>query len=204
MAAGSPDQFWRRNGHRVFAAALVGYAGWYAAGVFRQPPGNDPSAPAVRETGFPVAWLWAWGWPVALGVRNLPPDRPGVRAEPARVVYTLGCGLCLLHIAVAFHLGHGWSHRAAYRHTAAASGFGPGVFVNYLFAAVWAADVVWAWAAFDRYLARPHWVSWAVHGFMGSVVVNAAVVFGSGPQRIASAAFLAVPAALAWWAWRRA
>jgi hypothetical protein len=96
-------------------------------------------------------------------------------------------------------VGHNWSHRTAFDHTERVSGFGPGIFVNYLFVAVWVTDVIWAWADLNSYLNRPAWVNWCVIGFMGFVVFNAAVVFGSGSQRWASLTFLLIPWLLLWW-----
>lgn len=94
------------------------------------------------------------------------------------------------------HAGHGWSHAAAYRHTAEAGGFGAGVYVNYLFAAVWLADAAWMWAAPTAYRHRPRWVGVAVHGFLAFIVFNATVVFGTTPLvRVVSLLFTA---ALAW------
>lgn len=176
---------------------------WNFAAVLTGPMGNDPSDPVIRETAFFTVWLWPWGAALPFAVRRLPPNQPGISAERTRWAHTIACGLCLLHVAVAFHVGHGWSHRAAFEHTAAVSGFGPGIFVNYVFVAVWLADVVWAWAALDSYLARPAWVNWLVLGFMGFVVFNAAVVFGHGPQRSASLLFLLIPWIATWWIWRR-
>jgi hypothetical protein len=87
----------------------------------------------------------------------------------------------LLHIAVAFHAVHGWSYEEAYRHTAEVGGVGEGVYVNYLFVAVWLADVLWMWVAPDGYRRRPQWISLAVHGFLAFIVLNATVVFGTNP-----------------------
>jgi hypothetical protein len=110
--------------------------------------------------------------------------------------------LLLLHIAVAFHLGHGWSHEAAREHTRQVGGYGDGIFVNYAFALVWLADVVWAWASFRSYVARPRWLNWAIHGFLAFVVVNAAVVFGGERARFLFVVFF-LASALGVWLKRR-
>ncbi|WP_171469124.1 hypothetical protein [Frigoriglobus tundricola] len=98
-------------------------------------------------------------------------------------MWTLGCALLLVHIAVAFHLGHGWSHQMAWEHTRQVGGYGDGIFVNYVFALVWLADVLWAWVGVDSYRARPRWLTWSVVGFLAFVVFNAAVVFGGWGSR---------------------
>ena len=105
--------------------------------------------------------------------------------------------MCFLHIAVAFHLAHAWSHEAALAHVEAASRFGAGLYVNYLFAAVWLADAVWMWVGFGSYLRRPGWVNRGVHGFLAFVVFNAAVVFNTGFTRAVCALFFAALAARA-------
>jgi hypothetical protein len=188
--------FWL--GYPVIAVGL-GIALWKYAMLLAGPVGNDPSDPAIRETAFLVVWLWPWGAALPFAVRNWQPEQPGFPAGRTRWAYTIAWGLCLLHIAIAFHVGHAWSHRAAFDHTERVSGFGPGIFVNYLFVLVWTGDVFWAWINLDSYLGRPAWVNWLVLGFMGFVVFNAAVVFGGGMQRWASLLFLVGPLLVTWW-----
>jgi hypothetical protein len=144
--------------------------------VVTSPAGNDVSAQPIKDSATVAAFLWCLGWPVVLA-------RRGETAAGLRLLWTLGCLLALAHMAVAFHLGHAWSHSAAWEHTRQVAGYGDGIYVNYLFALVWLADVVWAWAAFDSYRSRPRWLNWAVHGFLAFVVFNAAVVFASSPSR---------------------
>ncbi|MCC6540515.1 MAG: hypothetical protein IT162_23405 [Bryobacterales bacterium] len=119
----------------------------------------------------------------------------------ARAMWTAGCALFLAHVAAAFHFHHRWSHAAAVAETArqtealfgVSSGFG--LWFNYVFAAVWLADVVWWWGAPERYASRPRWMSAAVHGFMAFMFFNGAVVFASGPTRwlgLAATVWLAV------------
>jgi hypothetical protein len=189
MATG--DRLQSRRYLILFLVVLTVGVGWNGFVALAGPSQENLQHPAIRESAFLVVFVWAWGWLVMWSVRPA--------AELARLVWTWGCLLCLFHLAVAFHVGHGWSHRAAFRHVEEASGFGPGLFVNYLFAAVWVADAAWAWVAFDHYLKRPVWVKWTVVGFMGFVVVNAAVVFGSDWRlQLFWAAWLAIPAVLMW------
>ena len=104
--------------------------------------------------------------------------------------------MCLLHMAVAYHLAHGWSHAAALEHVEARSGFGPGLYVNFAFAAVWLIDVAWCWASLDAYRNRPRWVSRAVVGFMAFVLFNAAVVYNKTYTAFPSALMMCGPLVL--------
>lgn len=101
---------------------------------------------------------------------------------------TLGCVMFFAHVACAFHFYHGWSHSAAYadtaRQTAEMVGWnsGAGLYVNYLFAAVWFADAFWSWTA-AGYAARRVWVTWTIRAFFWFMIVNGAVVFVHGAMR---------------------
>ena len=67
-----------------------------------------------------------------------------------------------------------------------------GVYFNYLFAAVWTADV-WSWWCSDIALplSRARWLHWVVHGFLLFMVFNATVTFGEGDLRwVAAVMFL--------------
>ena len=101
-----------------------------------------------------------------------------MRRESAKALWTLGCAAFLLHVGTAFAYFHGWSHQAAYEETARRTQevfgvrSGGGLYLNYLFAALWTVDAVWV-----RIARRPRlWVA-AVHGFMAFLFFNAAVVF---------------------------
>ena len=116
---------------------------------------------------------------------------------PARFVWTLGFVALVVHILIAFGVAHGWSHAAAVEHVRKVGGFGGGIVVNYLFAAVWLADVVWWWISPTSHANRPRWVGWVVHGFLAFVVVNATVVFGTPVLRGGYA--LGLIWTLLWW-----
>jgi hypothetical protein len=178
----------------LFVVVMLAFALHIGSRTLTLPPGNDPENEYILGSGVLVTFLWSAGWPLTLSVRRLRLDESDRRGANLRLVYTVGGLFCLFHIAVAFHVGHEWSHQKAFEHTGRSSGFGPGIFVNYLFVVVWLADVVWAWVAFDHYLNRPRWVCWAVFGFMGFIVVNAAVVFGTGNRRWVSVLLLVVSA----------
>jgi hypothetical protein len=120
--------------------------------------------------------------------------RPGGAARcglprAARAVWTLGCALYLAHVGCAFQFHHHWSHRAAYaetaRRTAELFGWnsGAGLVFNYAFTLAWVVDAGWWWIAPASRQARPRWLSLAWQGFFLFMVVNATIVFESGPVR---------------------
>jgi len=106
----------------------------------------------------------------------------------ARTCWTLACVTYLLHVALAFHYFHHWSHADAVRHTEAVSGFGPGIYVSHCFGIAWTADVVawWLWPAW--YAGRSPWLGRALHSFLAFVIFNGTVVFESGFVRWAGVA----------------
>jgi hypothetical protein len=122
--------------------------------------------------------------------RRGPRDRDVV----ARAIWTAGVLLLATHTLAAFHIVHGWSHRAAAaetaRQTAALTGidWGGGIFVNYAFLAVWAADAGWWWASPDSYRSRSHTIETAVFLFFVFMFVNGAIVFAHGAMRVLGAA----------------
>ncbi|MDB5313437.1 MAG: hypothetical protein JWO38_7639 [Gemmataceae bacterium] len=140
--------------------------------------------PALRHPAVTLtADLSVGGWFVATSVMLL--LRPaewqalGPRVRFARLVWALGLTMHVVHVVFAFWLAHSWSHSAAMSHVKATGGFGWGIVANYLFAAVWAADVAWWWADPAGYAVRPRWVGYAVHGFLAFIVFNATVVFAT-------------------------
>jgi hypothetical protein len=71
-----------------------------------------------------------------------------------RWVWTIGCGLFLVHVACAFHFYHHWSHAAAWRRAAEQTelligvAFGNGIYFSYVFLVLWILDVVWLCGCF--------------------------------------------------------
>ena len=105
-----------------------------------------------------------------------------------RRLWTLGCGLFLVHTLAAFAV-HDWRHAAALRHTAERTEalvgwrFGGGLYFNYLFALLWLGDVCWSWIAAATYVRRrPRWTC-LLHVYMGFIAVNGAILFAAGPTR---------------------
>lgn len=122
------------------------------------------------------------------------------------VLWTAAAALCILHSALAFHVRHGWSHEAAVRQTAAQTAavtgldWGGGVFVNYAFLALWAADVAWLWTSPASYLRRTAVMNALASAFFLFVIFNGAVVFAAGPARVVG---MAATATVVWAWWRR-
>ena len=124
----------------------------------------------------------------------------GSPAPWAWPVFVAGAALCAIHVAIAMGVTHGWSHAAAIaataRQTNAVYGldWGGGVFANYAFVAVWGVEA-WRWRAAGPGDRGPR--LWARIFFL-VMILNAAVIFASGPRRLAGAALLV------WllWVWR--
>jgi hypothetical protein len=143
-------------------------------------------------------WLSLLAWVVGEWQRSLGLEA----ARRGRGAWTIGALAAVLHSALAFQLRHGWSHGAAYadtaRQTAAVTGldWGGGLFVNYLFLAVWTADALWWWMAPDSFRRRARLLDRSVRGFLWFMFLNGAVVFARGWMRgLGAAAVLAVAAA---------
>jgi hypothetical protein len=121
------------------------------------------------------------------------------------LLWTAAAALCIVHAAIAFEVRHDWSHDAAWAQTAAQTAavtgldWGGGLYVNYAFLVLWAADVVWLWSSPRSYLHRPAVISTAVSAFVLFMFINGAVVFVRGPARVAGA----IAVAVVMWAWWR-
>jgi hypothetical protein len=156
------------------------------------PVGANPDDIRIRQS----AWIVVFVWPIAAACLQLHHWNPARYVESrhwVRAVHTVGLLGMLLHLAVAYHLGHGWSHADAFDRTERVSGFGPGIFVSDFFVLVWAAEAVWMWMAFGSYLNRPRWLNRAVVGFMWFILFNSTVVYGSGFARLLGVAMLTLP-----------
>lgn len=137
---------------------------------------------------FVTIWLALAAFTAAeAGRRPAFSGRPPARWLDA--VSLAGLTLLIVHIALAYGVRHGWSHDAAVRatadQTAAVYGldWGGGLYVNYLFALVWAIDA-WQWSVSPgAAAARPPALHWALRLFYGVIIVNGAVIFVPGPRR---------------------
>ena len=108
------------------------------------------------------------------------------RGRLARTCWTLAWGTYLVHLGMAFHFYHHWSHANAVEHTREVSGFGAGVYFSHLFTLIWGADVVAWWIEPKWYATRSAWIGRTLHLFMTFVIFNATVVYESGPIRWAA------------------
>lgn len=123
----------------------------------------------------------------------------------ARWLWTLGCVIFLLHVAVAFHFQHGWSHAAALEYvrqrTLRDTGWdsGIGLYINYAFGVLWLVDVSLWWRHLDWSEQRlPYWTVQIIFAFLMS---QATVVFGPSfwrPVCIATVLLLAVIRLRSW------
>jgi hypothetical protein len=112
------------------------------------------------------------------------------RGATTRWFWTLAWAAFMVHLVMAFHHAHDWSHAAAVKHTEDVSGFGPGIYFSHFFTLVWTADVLFWWLCPLRYARRSRWIDRMLHGFMLFMIFNATVVFETGLIRWASIAFL--------------
>lgn len=154
----------------------------------------------VRGTILVATALWA-----AAEILKLRRPRS---VEPARQLWTLAAALIWLHACAAFQHVYGWSQvtaiEATARQTAAVTGlaWGGGLFVNYAFLAIWAADAAWWWNAPTSYLTRSAIIERSRRWIFVFMFVNGAVVFATGPARLVGV--VAVGAVCAVWALRPA
>jgi hypothetical protein len=126
------------------------------------------------------------GWAAAeiLMRRSLASDRI------ARASATAGLALTLAHVVLAFDLVYAWDHEAAVagtaQQTAAVLGWGwrGGIFVNYLFLALWLADVCWWWVAASSHRSRSPRTELLRLALFTFMFVNAAIVFAPAPGRL--------------------
>jgi hypothetical protein len=112
----------------------------------------------------------------------------------ARAAWTMAIALAAIHVTLAFHFVYAWNHEVAVSATArqAAERFGWGwrgsIYVNYVFLAIWLADVCWWWAAAASHASRPVRLETARMATFVFMFVNGAIVFASGVGRLAGIA----------------
>jgi hypothetical protein len=124
-----------------------------------------------------------------------------------RGAWVAGALLMLIHSAAAFVTFYGGSHEiaqlATMQQTRALTGieFAGGIFVNYVFLAVWIGDAAWWTFAPGSYAARARAVSYGIRGFIFFIIVNGAVVFADGWARVLGVS--AVVLVIAAWSLKR-
>jgi hypothetical protein len=112
----------------------------------------------------------------------------------ARAAWTIGIVFAAIHVGLAFQWVYHWNHEAAVEATVkqAAARFGwgwrGGIYVNYVFLAMWLADVSWWWMAPATHATRPLQMERARLVFFTFMFLNGAVIFASGIGRLAGIA----------------
>ena len=140
---------------------------WYAAALLTMLRLRSRDWSAATSLGRVARWCWTWG---------------------------IVC--FLVHLAMAFHYYHHWSHAHAFEHTRRVGGVGEGIYFSYLFTWIWIADAAWWWARPRQFAARSAAIDRSMHAFMLFIVFNGMVVFESGLIRWAGLAlFVALSAA---------
>ncbi len=152
----------------------------------------DPGESLTRHTiRLSLAWYF-----VALAIM-LRLDSAGWRAAAtagriARWCWTWGIVCFAVHVGMAFHFYHHWSHADAFERTRQISGVGEGIYFSYSFGILWLADTAFWWLSPGRYAGRTPWIDRLLHAFMLFMVINGAIVFETGAIRWATAAALVV------------
>ncbi|HVU88502.1 MAG TPA: hypothetical protein VHD36_14370 [Pirellulales bacterium] len=157
----------------------------------------EPGEMLTRNTvRLSLAWYAA---ALVLMMRLAPADwrAETYAGQVARWCWTWSIVCFWVHLGVAFHFYHGWSHAHAFEHTREVSGIGEGIYVSYLFTWLWTGDMLWWWARPNGYAARSVWIDRVLHAFMLFIVFNGMVVYESGLIRWAGLAMFAGLAA-AW------
>jgi hypothetical protein len=117
-----------------------------------------------------------------------------LRLWAARLAWSVGCALQVVHVACALGFYHGWSHAEAHAHTARRTAemtgwnWGGGLYLNYLFTVLWIADAAWWRVDRESYEKRGGVLDAAVLGFMAFMAVNGVIVFGPPATRIVAIA----------------
>jgi hypothetical protein len=107
----------------------------------------------------------------------------GPLEDAARLLWSLAWLTYFIHVAMAFHHAHHWSHAEAVAHVESRSGFGQGIWFSHLFTLLGAVDVAWWWLAPQSRRRRPTWMTWALFGYLGFMTFNATVVYEEGLVR---------------------
>ena len=124
---------------------------------------------------FALYLLTLIGWTILMQPRLL------------RWLWSLGWIVFVVHVGLAFHLVHHWSHDEAWEATRVQGGVGEGVYFNYLVMVIWLVDVLWWWVWPVQYLGRSKWKGALIQGFLLFMWFNATVVFAHGYMSIVGA-----------------
>jgi hypothetical protein len=156
-----------------------------------------------------VTALYATIWISLLGLligefgrhRHRPPLVP---VRLALTASAAGLMLGVVHSLLALAIVYDWNHdtaaavtaqRAATVYRVAWTG---SIYVNYVFLAWWAADLIWWWRSPETFARRPVVIEWLWRLLTFTMVVNGAVVFASPAGRIAGV-LMVTSLLVAWW-----
>lgn len=183
------------RGDRRVAAALATI--WLAAMGCALVLGGDPTRNTVRiALAYYAVAMW---FILRLRIEERQNSVPIVRL--ARWCWTLAWAAFVLHVGVAFHWHHHWSHMEAVQHVRDRSGVGEGILASYAFTVAWTIDVAWWWLRPASFRRRSIWISRVLYGFMLFMVFAATVVYEEGPTRWAGAV-MCVALMICWRAYR--
>ncbi len=111
----------------------------------------------------------SWEWSPLVG-----------RVRIARGFWLAAYVTYLIHLAMAMHYYHNWSHADAYQHTQDVAGVGEGIYISHLFTLFWGLDVAYWLISPDDYSARNKWIGRILHAFMIFIIFNGTVVYETG------------------------
>lgn len=152
----------------------------------------ESSEMLVRYT---VRLALAWYMAVSLLMMRLGPEDWSASTMIGRIArwcWTWGIVCFVVHLAMAFHFYHFWSHAHAVKVTREVSGVGEGIYALYAFIFLWIVDAVWWWTFPHRYAVRPRRIDYSLHAFLLFIVFNGMVVFERGFIRWAGVAMFIV------------
>jgi hypothetical protein len=155
----------------------------------------------IRGTAWASLALWSGSeW---VSSRRTSVDRGSIVAWRLNA---LGASVFVLHVFLAMQIRHGWSHTAAVQETARQTEVlfgirdGSGVWLNYLMALLWMADV---WRSRSPVSVEARSSRRWLKGFLFFMWFNAAIVFPRGAWRLMGVALLLLVIA-SWWTTRTA
>jgi hypothetical protein len=135
-----------------------------------------------------LARNWEWSPPVG-------------RVRLARWFWLAAYCTYLIHLAMAMHYYHHWSHADAFQHTRDVAGIGEGIYISHLFTLFWGLDLAYWLISPDDYAARSPWIGRILHAFMIFIIFNGTVIYETGFIRWAGIGLLCVLGVL--WVWKQ-
>ena len=149
-------------------------------------------------------WIALAAFVAAEGLR---PSRASqvARGQWAAGLFLFGAMACTAHVVATMYVHHGWDYARAWQFTAEQTqsvygvSWGGGLWINFLFLGAWAAEAEWWMRHPQQVFAAVSRARWALRAFYALIIVNGAVIFTSGPARVAGVLLTA----LLLWFWLR-